>query len=105
MGTILRKLAMNWKLLQNSLWAEVLGFAVGLIILLSLEPKRSLRGLLKSQPGLKLAFWALVIGGVGAFVFNDSGTVAAALLFSYLALWLSYLLLPKAEKFPRPATG
>jgi hypothetical protein len=105
LGTIIRKLAMNWKLLQYSLWAEVLAFAVGLIILLTLEPKRRLGALLKSQPGLKMAFWASLVGGAGAFVFNDSGTVAAALLFSYLALWLSYLLLPKEDKSPRPTAG
>jgi hypothetical protein len=96
---------MNWKLLQNSLWAEVLGFAVGLIIFLALESKRRLRGLLKQQPGLKLAFWSSVIGGLGALLFNDSGTVAAALLFSYLALWISYLLLTNEVKFPRPSAG
>jgi len=105
MGTIFRKLAMNWKLLQNSLWAEVLAFAVGLIILLALEPKRRLSALLKSQLGLKLAFWGSLAGGVGAFIFNDSGTVAGALVFGYTALWLSFLLLPKAENSPRPTAG
>jgi hypothetical protein len=105
LGIIVRKLAMNWKLLQNSLWAEVLAGALLLVMVALAEPRRRLAGLLAEAPGARVTFFAILAGGGGAFLFNDSGTVAAALAFSYGALWISYLLLTNELKSPRPSSG
>jgi len=88
-GLLLRKLEMNWRLLHYSLWAQVLAAALGVIALLAFKVNpRFARGL-AVNPGLKRAFFASLVGAGAAFLFNDSGTIAAALCLTYPAAMAS----------------
>lgn len=98
LGIVARKLEMNLKLLQNSLWAYVLAAALGLIIIAALKLDDRFSALLRAQAGMRVAFLAALAGGIAAFVFNDSGTLAAALCLLYPAASIGYLALAdKAE--------
>lgn len=92
-GLIVRKLDMNWRLLQNSMWADVLGFAVGLILLVALKLDQRFKQLLQANPGVRMALYASLVGGATAFLCNDSGVLAAALCLIYPAASLAYLAL------------
>ena len=100
LGIVARKLEMNLKLLQNSLWAYVLAAALGLMITAALKLDNRFSALLRTQAGMRVAFFASLAGGTAAFVLNDSGTLAAALCLLYPAASIGYLALADNHEVP-----
>ncbi|MEW6573221.1 MAG: hypothetical protein AB1374_06265 [Bacillota bacterium] len=75
---IKRKMAMNIKLFKYTIWSRVLAAGIGGLLLLSYRPVGVMRVLRSRYPYLFTGFLGVVVTAVAAFIFNDSGTVAAA---------------------------
>ncbi|MDO8684492.1 MAG: hypothetical protein Q7N50_13540 [Armatimonadota bacterium] len=72
-----RKLAMNLKLLQVSLWSKLMLATIGALIYLRTKRDKNT----EIWPGQ--AIRVIAIGALAAFIFNDSGVVAAATCLIY----------------------
>src|SRR5690554_591097 len=85
---ILRKLRMNLKLLEYTIWTKA--FLSFLIVLgvLSFRPSGKLAELAERYPHFFKGFWSVVVGSIVALFINDSGIVAAAtsLLYPFMTL-------------------
>jgi hypothetical protein len=88
-----RKLAMNLKLLVVSPWARLIWLSLGLTIVNRLLTKKAL-----IPANLRLVGKSMVITGLAALIFNDSGIVAFA---TGLAFSFSWLLLAFEEQTRR----
>jgi hypothetical protein len=75
---ISRKMAMNIKLFRYTIWSRVLAVGIGGLLLFFYRPVGVMRVFRSRYPYLFKGFIGVVITAVAAFVFNDSGTVAAA---------------------------
>lgn len=73
-----RKLAMNYKLIRFSIWTWALFAIIGVLAVLFKWPMGILKEIFKEHKYLYFGFIAGIISTVAAFVFNDSGVVAAA---------------------------
>lgn len=88
-----RKIAMNYRLIQNSLWSYVLvGSLFVLFILFVFKPKW-LKHLYNASPAIMKGCYVALLGSVIALFTNDSGIVAAAIaiiypIFSLLSMYL-----------------
>lgn len=95
---VARKVTMNIKLIRYSIWSRVLLLAFGAVILLCYRPVNLLRQVWTKYPGFHVGFVGTVVGAGTAFIFNDSGIVAAATMMIFaMAPWL-YLLLQERER-------
>lgn len=81
---ILRKLAMNLKLLMNSPWTRIILLALGLWGLLAFSRRK--QRVLRSNP---LVWRGILVSGIAAALLNDSGVVA---LGTCLAFGFTYYL-------------
>jgi len=90
-----RKLAMNWKLLHYTIWADGLIAFVALLALTFWKPRGLAKKMAEKHPRIIRGFWAALVGALAAFIANDSGVVAAATLLIYP----SFLLLAIALSF------
>lgn len=90
---IKRKMAMNIKLFRYTIWSRVLAAGIGGLLLLSYRPVGVMRVLRYRYPYLFTGFLGVVVTAVAAFVFNDSGTVAAATATIFGIPPLLYILL------------
>ncbi len=81
--TVLRKLAMNLRLIRYSIWSRAFITLVGLSIILSLYPGGLLKRLRRERPYLVVGAGAALAGAATALLTNDSGVVAAATLLLY----------------------
>ena len=88
-----RKIAINLKLLRYTIWSDVLLVMVIVFPALMLHPPGMLATALKRSKPYDAAVVGAAIGAVAAFLFNDSGVVAAAtlLLAPALALLDAYI--------------
>ncbi|MGQ9780028.1 MAG: hypothetical protein ACUVRM_09165 [Bacillota bacterium] len=95
-----RKLAMNLKLVRFSGWSRVVIFALlGMAVTAVFPSGRGLRTA-RAHPFLVKALWASLAAAAGAFIFNDSGIVAAGTLLIFpAASWFDLLL--REEKSDR----
>ncbi|MEW6183406.1 MAG: hypothetical protein AB1500_09580 [Bacillota bacterium] len=75
---ISRKMAMNFKLFRYTIWSRVLAAGIGGLLLLFYRPIGVMRVFRGRYPYLFKGFIGVVVTTVAAFLFNDSGTVAAA---------------------------
>lgn len=75
---ISRKMAMNFKLFRYTIWSRVLAVGVGGLLLLFYRPVGVMRIFRSRYPYLFTGFVGVVVTVAAAFLFNDSGTVAAA---------------------------
>lgn len=86
--TIMRKLAMNWRLIRWSQWSKAFAALFVGALWFILPRRRSLaRRLGRHWPWVRGA----LAGALAALVFNDSGIVAAAMALLYMTLPLLYL--------------
>ena len=93
LGVAQRKLAMNIKLIRFSGWSRVVLFALASILVTAIVPHGRGREWAARYPCLAKAIWASLAGGAAAFIFNDSGIVAAGTLLVFpTSAWL-YLML------------
>lgn len=85
---IQRKLALNIRLIRYTVWTRLLLTVLIIFPLLLLRPVGMLTRIKKKHPHLMGSLWGIAIAAILAFVFNDSGVVAAAttMLFAIGAL-------------------
>ena len=88
---ISRKLAMNLKLFQWTIWTRILlAFIIFLIIILK-HPVPKIDKIVGEYFYLSKGIYALLIGSIITILINDSGVVAAATLLFYPIFTLLYL--------------
>lgn len=75
---ITRKLAMNFKLLRYSVWSKALLIALTVMGASFIWPSTFIAWLKDNYPFIALGMKGAVLGSLAAFIFNDSGVVAAA---------------------------
>lgn len=90
---IQRKLAMNFRLLRYSIWSKALLVAVAVIAASFIWPSSFIRWLSENHPLIARGISGLVVGSLAAFLFNDSGVVAAATCLFFASTTLLLLAL------------
>ncbi|RQD75072.1 MAG: hypothetical protein D5R97_06895 [Candidatus Syntrophonatronum acetioxidans] len=93
---ISRKLAMNIKLFQYSLWSRILVLFLVLNGLLFFYPPGLIRRVMLRYGRLFQGFAGIIAGSITAIIFNDSGVVAGATVLMYGVI--SLLLIALEEK-------
>lgn len=95
---IQRKVAMNWKLMQYSIWSRVLlATIVGLAFFLY-HPKGVFHRVQQQNPFVFKGIQAVIVATLIGFIVNDSGVVQAATTSVYLIFPLIYLALGERLK-------
>nr|MBO2507609.1 hypothetical protein [Bacillota bacterium] len=74
----LRKVRLNWRLIQYAIWSRMFVVSLAAVSVLVLRPAAGLRRLSQRDPGLFAGIVAAVMGAGAALLLNDSGVVAAA---------------------------
>lgn len=94
-----RKIALNLKLLKFTVWNKfLLAILIALPIVLA-NPNDVLRKFFKKDAWVESFLFGSAFGAVSAFIFNDSGVVAAATLLIYPALiFMSELIQLRSDK-------
>ncbi|NMA61926.1 MAG: hypothetical protein GX956_08590 [Firmicutes bacterium] len=90
---IVRKLAMNLKLLRYSMWSKALLVALLVMGASFIWPSKFIFWLRKTYPLIAKGIGGVVIGALAAFIFNDSGVVAAATCLYFASTTLLLLAL------------
>ncbi len=90
-----RKVSMNLRLIRYTIWTRVLLFFLAASVVIAIRPQGVLRGLFAQKRGFAISFYAAALGCIAAFVFNDSGVVAAATMMIFPVLSLFFLLVEK----------
>jgi hypothetical protein len=86
-----RKLSMNWMLVRLSLWTDAAAAAVGVLLVSIVARPAGVKSALAERDWVSPSVIACAVGAVVAFIVNDSGVVAAALVLLYGAGSLAYL--------------
>jgi len=86
---------MNLRLIRFTIWTRVLLFFLAASIVIAIRPQGVLKRLFSRKISFASSFYAAALGWVAAFVFNDSGVVAAATLMIFPVLSLFFLLVEK----------
>lgn len=81
-----RKLSMNLHLIGVSVWSKVLFAGIIVFVVLILRPSGALKEWMSRRRQESDAIAAVAVGSVAALAFNDSGIVAAAIMFLYIAV-------------------
>lgn len=90
---IVRKLAMNLKLLRYSAWSKALFTAVAVMGASFIWPSAFISWLKKNYPFIAQGIKGTAAGALAAFLFNDSGVVAAATCLYFASATLLLLAL------------
>ena len=101
---IQRKLSMNLKLMRYSIWSRAFMAALGVMGASFIWPSSFIRWLVETYPIIAKGIGGVVIGSVGALVFNDSGVVAAATCVFFAATTLMVLALNLKHNLTPPQT-
>lgn len=99
---ITRKVAMNLKLLRYSMWSN--GLIVALVGMGAslIWPSKYIYWLRENHPLVAQAILGVVMGSTAAFIFNDSGVVAAATCLTFASSTLLLLALELKHNFGTP---
>jgi hypothetical protein len=89
---VIRKVNMNIKLIQYSLWTRVFLTLLGASALIFYRPPGLIKKIFSAFPCLKAGFNAGLCGSFIALLVNDSGIVAAATCSIFVVLTLLYLI-------------
>lgn len=100
---LVRKLKMNVHLLGASIWSKVVLTCVLVMLAILVKPPRRFRRWRRLYPAFLNGWAAITIGTVTAFLFNDSGIVAAGTMMTYAAVPL--LLLSLEEQVEESSDG
>lgn len=100
---LVRKLKMNVHLLRASIWSKVVLTCVLVMLAILVKPPRRFRRWRRLYPAFLNGWAAITIGTVTAFLFNDSGIVAAGTMMTYAAVPL--LLLSLEEQAEESSDG
>ena len=90
---ILRKIKMNFTLIEYTIWSRILVTFIIVLIVLCLHPGKRPGEISRRFPALEKGFRGALAGSVTALAVNDSGIVAAAtgLLFPVVTLTIIFL--------------
>lgn len=80
---IQRKLAMNVRLLRYSIWSRALLVTLGVMAASFIWPSKFIFWLTENHPSAAKGIGGVVISSFAAFLFNDSGVVAAATCLTF----------------------
>lgn len=95
---IYRKWEMNKKLIRYTIWSRVFLASLGALALLFYFPVGVMQSIREGYPDLYKGFIGVVVVSILAFLFNDSGVVAAATTMIFGAPPLIYLILAERRK-------
>ncbi|ANE47037.1 hypothetical protein SY83_13015 [Paenibacillus swuensis] len=95
---ILRKLQMNWHLINVSAWSKVLITSLVVMAVIVFRPRGVFREWQARYPYVMHGFSANTVGAIAVLVLNDSGIVAAATLIVYVAVPMLLLRLQDAPQ-------
>ncbi|MTI84929.1 MAG: hypothetical protein FH756_13780 [Firmicutes bacterium] len=90
---ISRKVSMNIKLIRYTIWSRVFLASLGCLALLFYRPSGIMQLIRQKHPLLYKGLAGVLVGSILAFVFNDSGVVAAATAMIFVVYPLIYLVL------------
>lgn len=90
---IIRKMQMNIKLIKYTIWSRIFLASLAMLALLFFRPVGVMVAIKNKYPELYCGFTGVVIASILAFIFNDSGIVAAATCMIFGAPPLIYLVL------------
>ncbi|MGE5605735.1 MAG: hypothetical protein ACM3YE_08600 [Bacteroidota bacterium] len=95
---IIRKWDMNWRLINYTPWSKALLGCLIVIPLLYYKPSQKIIELLRKYPDQLKGFLGLVFSAIIALVLNDSGIVAAAMMFIFGGILLLLVLFKERNK-------
>ena len=90
-----RKIAMNMKLAQSSIWVNILLAGIAVISMLILKPKKYFKNINEAYPMIFKGFIASVIGCFTTLLVNDSGIVSASTASIYILVPIIIILINK----------
>jgi len=90
---IRRKSEMNIKLVRYTIWSRILLASIGSLAILFYRPVGVMASIRSKYPDLYKGFIGVTLGSILAFIFNDSGVVAAATTMVFGAPPMIYLVL------------
>ncbi|MFZ5652158.1 MAG: hypothetical protein ACOY4I_15090 [Bacillota bacterium] len=96
-GIISRKSEMNIKLIKYTIWSRIFIASLAILALLFYRPRGVMEGIRNRCPYLFSGLVGVITGSIAAFIFNDSGVVAAATTMIFGAPPLIYLVLDEIE--------
>ena len=85
-NTFGRKIAMNIKLAQTSVWVNILLSGIAIIAVLIFRPSEHFRKIARKYPIIFRGFIASMVGCVVTLLVNDSGIVAASTASIYILI-------------------
>lgn len=94
---IVRKSAMNLKLIRWTIWSRVFLVILAATIFLFYRPVGVMKKAMAQYPYLAKGFWGVVAGSIAALILNDSGIVAAATMSIFLAAPLIFVVMKEQE--------
>ncbi|ABB14790.1 hypothetical protein [Carboxydothermus hydrogenoformans] len=92
-GIIIRKVAMNIKLIKYTIWSRVFLTSLLALAFSFYRPLGYMNKIKTEMPIFYKGLVAILVASVAALIFNDSGIVAAATTMNYSALPLLYQVL------------
>ena len=84
--TFARKIEMNLKLAQTSVWVNILLAGIAIIAIFIFRPSKHFRDIAREYPVLFKGFVASMVGCIVTLLVNDSGIVAAATASIYILI-------------------
>ncbi|MGL4913518.1 MAG: hypothetical protein ACRC3Y_13925 [Romboutsia sp.] len=84
--TFSRKIQMNLKLAQTSVWVNILLAGIGIIAIFIFRPSKHFRDISRKYPILFKGFIASMVGCIVTLLVNDSGIVAASTAAIYILI-------------------
>jgi hypothetical protein len=90
---VVRKAALNVKLLLSTSWSLLFGAMVASLVYVRLWPRGALRDMLDERPDFSAVLSATLVAGFIAYFTEDSGVVVPALLLLFPTVAVLYLML------------
>ena len=94
---ITRKSEINIRLIKYTIWSRIFLSSLGMLALLFYRPPGVMEGVRGKRPHLFKGLVGVIAGSIVAFIFNDSGVVAAATTMIFGVPLLIYLVLDQLE--------
>lgn len=94
---IFRKIAMNIKLIKYTIWSRIFLASLVTLAILFYRPVGLMASVKLKYPFLYQGFIGIIVGSMAAFIFNDSGIVAAATTSIFINSPLVYLMLQEEQ--------
>lgn len=84
--TFSRKISMNLKLMQTSIWVNIIVVGILSIVVISVLYKGVFKKVMKNNKYISKAFIAIGAGAITTLIVNDSGVVSAATTILYISI-------------------